>query len=482
MNGTGIDTESLPLLFWACGLLIALLSGYALHQRRSSWALPCLAVLGTTTVWYLGDIVYTGIGPISSLFPERVIHRALWQVILFLVSYGLLCKEVSRWFVRGREDDRLIFEQSDIFETEKAQRQITMALWFAAIGWVVIFLISQYRNGWPLKASLFPYLTGRHVPLWGRDRLGGATGFLIATGAFIHQFFSAMLGVVFILSRRPRTRIVAGIMVALAWPFWLVGYARSVILALVVPAACGFFLFSRHRLAYRVATVLVLFLALNLWLKLVIATRTSGGVAETFVEIVEGRQSSDFIKTRKHRGLDMFKELCYMNHYIEKGTYDVNWGRGYFAELVNFIPRAWWHGKPTVGIEFSIARGSRTRGKGKDLVTSLITPGMVGQGVENFGYVLGPVAAAFLMSLWTGILAMFWTQRHSVVRACLFLVGLGLTFNSGRVITLQVFFPIVFGYLMIRIYEQIEQRHAAVTVGPTEPATSPQPAAPAPPH
>ncbi len=218
MDSVYADTQHLPLLFWACGLLLLLFTGYALHHVRSSWALPCVAVLGTTTIWYLGDIVYSGLGHITTLFPMHIINRALWQVMLFLLTYILLCKEVAGWFVRDHEDGISILEQSDIFAGKEAQQRLGTVLWFAAIGWTVIFLIAQIVNGFPLKATLFPYLAGRSVGLWARERLGGATGFLISTGSFIHIFFSSLLGIILVLTRRMRTRVFAGIMVMLAWP------------------------------------------------------------------------------------------------------------------------------------------------------------------------------------------------------------------------------------------------------------------------
>ena len=462
MESVYSDAQHLPLSFWACGILLLLLCGYALHQNRAAWALPCLAVLGTTGVWYLGDILYSGIGPVAKLFPAYIIDRALWQVMLFLVAYGVMCREVSRWFVRDREDATPLFDQPDIFGAEAAQDQIAMALWFSIAGWAIIFLVGLARTGFPVKASLFPFLAGQYAELWERDRLGGATGFLISTGYYIHIFFCAMFGGIFTLARRPRLRVTAAVFMALTWPYWLFGYGRNVVLVIGIPAACGFFFFSRQRLLFKVGVMVTLFLAVNLWFKFTLATRHDAGIAETFAALISGESSTDYILHTKHLGLDMFKELCYMNRFIEKETYGINWGKGYLAEAVNIVPRSLWPGKPTIGIEFSIARGSLTKGMGSELVSYIVTTGMIGQGVENFGFILGPIAAAFLMSLWSGVLALFWTQRRSVLRACLFLMGLGLTFNTGRNITLQVFFPFLFGYLIIRLYEWHQARRRLV--------------------
>ncbi len=59
----------------------------------------------------------------------------------------------------------------------------------------------------------------------------------------------------------------------------------------------------------------------------------------------------------KHAGLNMLEELAGINSFIDKGTYMVNFGQRYFAELVNPIPRGLWQDKPLIGINYAIARG-----------------------------------------------------------------------------------------------------------------------------
>ena len=74
MDSVYADSESLPLLVWACSLIAALLVGYAVHHRRSAWMMPCLAVIGTVYAWYLGDILYNGMGFLSRFFTPSVIR------------------------------------------------------------------------------------------------------------------------------------------------------------------------------------------------------------------------------------------------------------------------------------------------------------------------------------------------------------------------------------------------------------------------
>jgi hypothetical protein len=82
---------------------------------------------------------------------------------------------------------------------------------------------------------------------------------------------------------------------------------------------------------------------------------------------------------------------------------------------------------------------------------------VIGQGGRNFGTVFGPIAAALLLSVWIGVLSRMRLQATPLRRA-LFLVGLGLTFNLGREITLLVLWPFVFGYLGLRLFERYERR------------------------
>ena len=82
-------------------------------------------------------------------------------------------------------------------------------------------------------------------------------------------------------------------------------------------------------------------------------------------------------------------------------------------------------------------------------VAATISTGMVGQGVVNFGRILGPLVAAILMSCWTAILARQDILGTEPGRLFLYAIGLILTFNMGRDITLLVTYPFAFGYLLL---------------------------------
>ncbi len=73
---------------------------------------------------------------------------------------------------------------------------------------------------------------------------------------------------------------------------------------------------------------------------------------------------------------------------------------------------------------------------------------MIGQGVVNFGWLLGPFAAALLMSFWVAVLARLDLQIQELGRLplCLRINGHGYSIRHNVASSL---YPFVFGYLMI---------------------------------
>ena len=182
---------------------------------------------------------------------------------------------------------------------------------------------------------------------------------------------------------------------------------------------------------------------------LIISFRNEG-FAVILARLVQGEWTTP---TKTHLGLNMLEELIYINSFIRYQRLEIALGKGYLAELLNFVPRAIWPGKPLLGIDYAILRGFG--GGSSDIgVFATLSRGFIGQGVMEFGSWFGPLATALLFSLWGGILSRFFIQSESVLRRCLFLLGLALTFNLGRDITLLVLWPMVFGYVIVRVLEQ----------------------------
>jgi hypothetical protein len=147
----------------------------------------------------------------------------------------------------------------------------------------------------------------------------------------------------------------------------------------------------------------------------------------------------------------MMSELCYAGQLIESGRY-VPDGEEYFAEAVAFVPRSLWPDKPFIAIDYAIARGFYDA-RSASLVSATMAPGMIGQGVINYGPVFGPIVAAALTAIWAGILSRMWVQRARPERSALFLIGMALTINMGRGVSLLALFPFVFAYAGVLAYE-----------------------------
>jgi hypothetical protein len=213
-------------------------------------------------------------------------------------------------------------------------------------------------------------------------------------------------------------------------------------LATILPGVACFWIFSQANLSKKIIISLLLFCGVELWFRQIMAYR---GAGTNDMQVITGTLASS---GNSHLGLDMMKELCWLNTFLQNGRYHANMGRGYLSEVANFVPRTFWPGKPTIGLEYAKARGF-INSRSLMGVTATIATGMIGQGLENFGPYFGVVAPAFLMAVWVAILARCWCQREQLPRMLLFLVGMGLTFNLGRDVTLLVLFPFVFGYLGI---------------------------------
>jgi hypothetical protein len=225
-------------------------------------------------------------------------------------------------------------------------------------------------------------------------------------------------------------------------------------LAILLPGLLTFvFLRLRLNLLMKIGVLCLCFLLVEGWMRFVIQTRSGADVALVFQQVglagVTERISGGKIT---HAGLNMFEELGWINKFIQDGRYEVNYGGRYFAELVNPIPRVLWPGKPLIGIDYAIARGQAfglAGDKQSGGVGATISTGMIGQGVVNFGPFFGVLAAALLMATWAAILARQDLEGDKTGRLLLYMVGMVLTFNLGRDITLITLYPFLFGFIML---------------------------------
>jgi hypothetical protein len=257
---------------------------------------------------------------------------------------------------------------------------------------------------------------------------------------------AATFGTLLPFLRQRRFRVVAILLILLSWPYFLLVGARNIFLAVLIPTFFSYVLFSQRRLFTKILVGAFLFEAVDLWFRIVITYRNIG-----FTKVLTQGVDSSIYKA-KHAGLDMMSELCYINRYYDSGLLNLSFGLDYLKELANIIPRAIWADKPLLGIDYAKLRGFG--GSHSDIgVVATISRGIIGQGVINFGPVFGPIVSALLFAIWIAVLARFRQQWDSTLRLSLFLLGLGLTFNLGRDLTLLVLWPMLFGYVLVRILE-----------------------------
>jgi hypothetical protein len=441
----------LPLPFYLCvaAMLWLLLMGW--RMRMEGWGIPLMATAATAGSWYLLDPIYNDYTQyLREVSPDHL-SNAFWEVLLFFISLGVLTPPVNRKInaaLMGQGSQVIRMMRDKEIEKPHFQDQIARLSKALFVAWAGLMVVALYRVDFDVIGIFFPYL-GEKADPWGRDRIGGGIDALFALAGYVQIMLTALLGVTFALALRPASMTLSAIGYLLAVPFYLFDRTRNTMLAVLLPGLMALVtLRIRSGMVVRLAVLAGSFIALEGWMKFVIDNRDKGSITEAFK--AGGTQDAE-VKARKHGGFNMFEELGYINYYIEQGTYRVNWGERYFAEAVNPIPRVLWPGKPLIGLDYAVARGMAYGDLGSKSggVACSVSTGMVGQGVVNFGRILGPIAAALLMAIWVAVLARQDLMGHDLGHLLLYAIGLVLTYNMGRDITLLTIYPFIFGWLLL---------------------------------
>jgi hypothetical protein len=324
--------------------------------------------------------------------------------------------------------------------------------------WIILAVIAVIKLQGLALYFFFPFLGFQASP-WGHGRIGAGFDFLSIVALYLQLLVAGIFGVVAALSTNKRIRRLALLGCLLSWPYFIFDRTRNTMLAVVIPGVLSWvFLRLRGGMLKRLVVLGGCFVLVNAWMGFVITNRSNMSIVDA---LKEKGFTLDTDERVHHEGLNMYEELCWINTFIQQGTYNPNWGSRYFAELVNPIPRALWPGKPLIGIDYAIARGQGGGDASAAGVYATISTGMIGQGVVNFGRVLGPAFAALLMSFWVAILARLDLHIHEFGRLPLFATGLFTTFNMGRDIGFIALYPFVFGIMAIwwLDYYRARQRH-----------------------
>ena len=404
--------------------------------NQNSFSITLLVYM-TVFAWYFVDPF---INPEQyDYLPSFLLGQSYGQVLLFLIGFRVFMPVAVRWIVRSRN--------TGIFATQRVSpEQVLIAV--GAI-WFLLFAIGIYRMGGDVVGAVLPIDSRAGATMWGREAVSSsASGFLIASGAYLFNAITAFLGVLVFFQRSTSWRLLAAGMFAITLPYFFFEGARSHFLAAVLPFIITYLLYARQPLVLKLAVLAVAFVCLDQGFKFVTAFRGTG-----FREVLAAENPYELIdEDARQTGLNMIQELCFANAYLETGTAPPTYGGKYLNELLNVVPRAIWPSKPLIGIDYAKWRGFESPDSELGVVATVST-GMIGGGVLNFGQILGPVAAGILMALWTGLLIRWWEQRRSLLRLVLFMLGAGLTFNLGRDISLLVLWPAIFAYFFVRLTE-----------------------------
>jgi len=428
------------LTFYLAAVVLVVLTAESCIRllNRDSFGIT-VGVYVTVFAWYFVDPF---INPEQyDYLPSSSLGQSYGQVLLFLIGFRVFAPVAIRWILRRRS--------SGVFDIRLTPEQILRGV--AAI-WLLLFVIGIARMGGDVIGAVFP-LDGRAGPtMWGRGAVeSSASGFLIASAAYVFSAVTAFLGVLVFFQRSASWRLLAGAMFAITLPYFFFAGTRSHFLAAVMPFMLTYLFYGRHLLILKLVILAVAFVCLDQGFRFVTQFRGGG-----FRELVAAKNPYELVdEPLPQRGLNMIEELCFVNAYLDSGDTSPAYGTRYLNELLNFIPRSIWPSKPLLGIDYAKWRGfeSADSAEGELGVNTTISSGMIGGGVLNFGQIFGPVAAGILIALWAGLLIRWWEQRKSLLRLGLFMLGAGLTFNLGRDITLLVLWPVVFAYFLVRLTE-----------------------------
>lgn len=443
----------MPIPFYLNLIALLFFGWRAWEGRWHGWGVPAILVLATAAVWYVGDAFYNDYTNYRILFGDELLSAAWWQVLWFVIAFGLLVPVVHN-LVNGslhHERSHIIkIFHSRSFEGGLFQHRLDQAFRPLLTVWIILMSLALVRVDFDFIGLFAPYL-GEKTDPWSRGRIGGGIDALLALAAYLQIFLVASMGLVVALAKNPTTRSVALFVCFLALPYYLLDRTRNTMLATMMPGLLAWIFLRIHgSIITKTVILLVSFLAVDGWMRFVMESRGEGrSVAAAFSE--KRSVSSDV----KHEGLNMLEELTWINAFFRNGSYQPNWGERYFAEIVNPIPRVIWKNKPQIGLDYARARGMGwdQAASGEGGVAASISTGMIGQGVVNFGRFFGPLAAALLMAFWCALLARQDLLGREPARLLLYASGLILTFNMGRDITLLVVYPFLFGLGLFYVWQ-----------------------------
>lgn len=452
--------NSFPLIFWAVIVILGCGVMYAINRMNDGIGAPMLAVLGTGGIWYAGDAIYNDYAEHHlTLFADSVLSDAWAQVAWFLIAFLFLTPHVHRYL-----NARIVSNRSQVIamlrhgpENQQFQYYLLQTFYVCVVVWLLLVVTAVYLVQEDIYYYLFPYM-GEKVNPWARNRVGSNLDAALSLAGYCQLFVACTFGVVLSLTKYRFVALSALAGCFLTWPFYLLDRTRNTMLSCILPAMLSWvFLRLRASMFVKIGVIAMCFIVVEGWLAFVISNRTQTSISAAVQQKGFSLRKDE---TTRHRGLNMFEELCWINTFFQEGSFEPNYGKRYLAELANPIPRSLWPDKPYGGLDYAIARGQGGGDEEQGGVHASISAGMIGQGVINFGRFFGPPFAALLLSLWVSFLARLDLGKGRIGGFQLYMLGLVLTFNLGRDITILTLYPFLFGLLISEIAGRVRKSSA----------------------
>src|SRR5450759_4421797 len=316
------------LTFYLAAVLLLVLTGESCLRllKGDSFGIAVVVYI-TLFAWYFVDPF---INPEQyDYLPSFLLSQSYGQVLLFLIGFRVFVPVAMRWIVRRRS--------TGVFDTQRfVPEQILIGV--GAI-WLLLFLIGIARLDGDVIGAVFPIDSRAGVTMWGRNAIEtSASGFLVASAAYLFNAVTAFLGVLVFFQRSIFWRVVAGAMFAITLPYFFFEGARSHFLAALLPFILTYLFYARHLLIVKLAILAVAFFCLDQVFKLVTAFLGTG-----FRELLTAENPYQLVdEDMRQTGLNMIQELCFANAYVVSGEAPPAYGGRYLSELLNVIPRAIW--------------------------------------------------------------------------------------------------------------------------------------------
>ncbi|NRB33072.1 MAG: hypothetical protein HRU27_21035, partial [Rhizobiaceae bacterium] len=163
---------SMPLPFFLTCIAIAFFMARAWKARRQAWGLTACAVLGTVAVWYVADVFYNNYQIYQLTIGPTSLTSAWWQVLWFVVAFGLLVKPISQK-INGPLPERcshaMAYMETDRLRQPDVQRRIDIIAGALLTAWILLMIIAVIQVKGNVLGLFAPYLGYRANP-WARGQ------------------------------------------------------------------------------------------------------------------------------------------------------------------------------------------------------------------------------------------------------------------------------------------------------------------------